>query len=138
MVTYHAPQTKYWRNISADSFTRVDGDIMIRGARCRVHPVPGLSPPCVHRWFGEDRAREQIDRRSQPLVNGRERIFVLDAHHVVVADEAQGADDALPFEFVVAPADAAKQPRPLRHAAVRLRVDDAVDRNVLPIERDVL
>ena len=23
MVTYHAPQTKYWRNISTESFTRV-------------------------------------------------------------------------------------------------------------------
>ena len=23
MVTYHAPQTKYWRNIRAESFTRV-------------------------------------------------------------------------------------------------------------------
>ena len=29
MVTYQAPQTKYWRNIITDSFNRVDVGIVL-------------------------------------------------------------------------------------------------------------
>src|SRR4249920_3186807 len=54
IVTYHAPQTKYCRNIIADSFTRTDEFI--------------LSPPCLDGRLGENHPRQQIDRGAQPLV----------------------------------------------------------------------
>src|SRR5262247_3652046 len=85
-----------------------------------------LRPPGFNGLFGQDDARQEIDRGVQPLVDRRECVLVLDAHDVVVAGEPQRADDALPLELVVAPADAAEQPRPFGHAAVGLRVDDAV------------
>src|SRR4029079_13662083 len=81
---------------------------------------------------------EKIDRGLEAFVNGRERILVLDADDVVIAGQTQCADDALPFELVVAPADAAEQPRTRLHLTVALDVEDAVDRNVLPVEGEVL
>src|SRR5205809_3627697 len=95
-------------------------------------------PPRIYRRLRQNDPRKQIDRGAQAFVHRGEGVLVLDAHDVVVTGETQRADDALPFELVVAPADGAEQPRPLRHPAVRLGVDDAVDGDVLPIERDVL
>src|SRR5712691_11460166 len=134
IVTYHAPQTKYCRNIIADNFARVDTVIVYVPSALSPQPsalspqpfVIHLGPPRFDRRLGQDHAREHVDGGAQALVDRRERVLVLDAHHVVVPGEPQRADDALPFELVVPPADAAEQPRPLRHAAIRFRVDDAV------------
>ena len=62
---------------------------------------------------------------------------MLDAHHVVVAAQTERGDDALPFALVVAPSDAAKEPRTLRHPSIGLGVEDAVDSHVLRIDCDV-
>src|SRR3954452_6243294 len=78
IVTYHAPHTKYCRNISADSLTRVVG-------------VMALRPPRLDRRLGQDDARQHVDGGAQPFVHRRERVFMLDAHDVVVADQAQRA-----------------------------------------------
>src|SRR5262249_30744081 len=131
IVTYHAPQTKYWRNIIADSFNRTDDDI------CGLSQGK-LRPPRFHGWLREDHAGQHVHGRLQALVHRGQRVLVLDAHDVVVSRQTQCADDALPFQFVVAPTDAAEEPRALRHAAISLGVDDAVDGDVLRIERDVL
>src|SRR5437773_8545512 len=71
IVTYHAPHTKYWRNINVDSFRRTVLDIW----------VP-LRPPGLNGWLRQDDARQEIDRRLQSLVDRRERVLVLDAHDV--------------------------------------------------------
>src|SRR4029077_2508227 len=81
IVTYHAPHTKYCRNIIADSLTRTLG------------VMRSLRPPRLDRRFGEDDARQAVDRGAQAFVHRRERVLVLDAHHVVVAGEPQRADD---------------------------------------------
>src|SRR5213595_915141 len=73
IVTYHAPQTKYCRNIIADSLTRTDEFI--------------LRPPCLDGRFGENHPRQHIDGGAQTLVHRRQRVLVLDAHHVVVAGQ---------------------------------------------------
>src|SRR5471030_1230656 len=80
IVTYHAPHTKYCRNIIADSLTRTDRVMdarRVRGSGCRV-----LRPPCLYRWLGEHHTREHVDRGAQAFVDRRERVLVLDAHHV--------------------------------------------------------
>src|SRR5215831_1052486 len=87
MVTYHAPHTKYCRNIMVESFVRTFAVI-------RSPPLPSprslsLCPPGFDRRFGQHHAREHVDRGAQALVDRRERVLVLDAHHVVVADEPQ-------------------------------------------------
>src|SRR5436309_2564730 len=71
IVTYHAPQTKYWRNISDESFSRT-----VEVINPRI-PWRLLRPPCLDRRLGEDDARQHLDRGLEPLVDGRERIFVL-------------------------------------------------------------
>src|SRR3979409_2313052 len=54
IVTYHAPQTKYCRNIIADSFTRTLEVI--------------LCPPRLDRRLRENHARQEIHRGAQPFV----------------------------------------------------------------------
>src|SRR5438128_12237533 len=68
IVTYHAPHTKYWRNISTESFRRTVRDIL-------------SSPPRFNRLFRQYHPREEIDRRVQSFVDRRQRVLVLDAHH---------------------------------------------------------
>src|SRR3989442_15508677 len=79
-----------------------------------------LGPPRFDRWLGQNDTRQQIDRRLQSFVDRCQRILVLDAHHVVVAAQAKRGDDALPFALIVAPPDAAKEPRTLRHPSIGL------------------
>src|ERR671912_485889 len=50
MVTYHAPQTKYWRNIITDSFNRVAVGICCssqNGGRSGAHGPAGFYEPCL-------------------------------------------------------------------------------------------
>src|SRR4051812_20070678 len=108
MVTYHAPQTKYWRNIIADSLIRV----------AEFNRNLALGPPRRNRLLRQNDARQHIHRRLQPFVPRCKSVFVLDAHHVVVLDQPQRGDNALPLELVMPPADAAEQPRSLGHAVV--------------------
>src|SRR4051812_25500819 len=72
IVTYHAPHTKYCRNIMVASFTRADGVITTSTSR----------PPRRHRLLGQDHPRQHIHRGFQSLVHRGEGILVLDAHHV--------------------------------------------------------
>src|SRR6478609_2470163 len=67
IVTYHAPHTKYCRNIIADSFRRVDEFTS--------------APPWIDGLLGEDHSRQHVDGGLQSLVNRRQRILVFDAHH---------------------------------------------------------
>src|SRR5215813_6946529 len=73
IVTYHAPQTKYWRNIIADSFNRTDDDI------CGLSQWK-LRPPCFHGWLREDHAGQHVHGRLHVLVHRGQRVLVLDAH----------------------------------------------------------
>src|SRR5688572_31045242 len=63
---------------------------------------------------------------------------MLDADDAVIAAEAQRTDDLFPDERVVAPADRAEQPGSLAHPPVALHVEHAVDRDVVPVEGEIL
>src|SRR5712671_3471627 len=127
MVTYHAPHTKYSRNIMADSF-----------ARTLPVMTAFLCPPWIHRRIGEHHAGQKIHRRPDALVDRRQRVFMLDAHDVVVPDHPQRGHDFFPRHFVVTPSHRAEKPRALLHPAVALDVNDAVDGDIRRIQRDVL
>src|SRR3954453_22866416 len=64
IVTYQAPQTKYWRNINAESFTLTSGRML--AIRC---PLSASTPPGIDRPLRQDDARQQIDRGLQALVH---------------------------------------------------------------------
>src|SRR5262245_9122361 len=73
IVTYHAPQTKYCRNIIADSFKRtcvgIQGSILVlQTSNFRLQTSHFLSPPGLNGRFGQNRARQQIDRCLQSFV----------------------------------------------------------------------
>src|SRR4249920_1253951 len=88
-----------------------------------ISPPSVLGPPRVGGRFRQDDAAQEIHRRLEPFVDRRQRVLVFDAEHVVVAGEPQRADDALPFELVVSPADAAEQPRAMGHLPIALNVE---------------
>ena len=48
----------------------------------------GSGPPGIDRRIAQDDRAEQIHRRAQALVDGGQRILMLDAEHVVVTGEA--------------------------------------------------
>src|SRR3954468_5899866 len=113
IVTYHAPHTKYCRNIIAESFTRTVVFIVLRSTFYVLRfkfSLQRLRPPRLHRRLGENHPREHVDGSLQPFVNRCEGILVLDAHHIIVPGKPQRTDDALPFELAVSPADTAEQP----------------------------
>src|SRR5207245_6189296 len=95
-------------------------------------------PPHRARRLLQEHALEELDCLAETFGGGGEAVLVLDAEGAVVAGDSERADEIAPELLVLAVADAAERPRPLVVAGVVLRVEDAVEGDVRPIEIDVL
>src|SRR4051794_27794949 len=131
------PSNPYWRAVSC--FSRSESPGMRRDwTASRIIGRLLLAPPHRGRLFAE-RRRLQCRRRAPEAVERRgQAVLVLDREHVVVADDPERRSEPLPEQQVVAIADAAEDPAPLRDVAVGLEVEDAVDRGVVRVDRGVL
>src|SRR5579864_3044625 len=69
-----------------------------------------LRPVRLARRIADDDVLEERDRLLETLVARHDAVLVLDAEHVVVADEAQVRDDVLPDDRVVSVAARPEDP----------------------------
>src|SRR5262249_24835091 len=88
-------------------------------------------PPQAAGWAPEQKRAEERDRLFESLVRVQVLVFVLDRHHVVVADQPERADDVSPEGLTVPVADGPEGPRSPRELRVGPGVEDAVDPDVV-------
>src|SRR6185503_21054518 len=72
-----------------------------------------LRPVGLARRLGDHDVLQEGDRLLQPFGRRHDAVLVLDAQHVIVADQPQVRDDVLPHDRVVAVPDGAEDPRTL-------------------------
>src|SRR5260370_12753087 len=97
-----------------------------------------LWPKPRERTSRYDDVLQECDRLLEALVARHDAVLVLDAEHVVVADQAQVRDDVLPDDRVVPVAARPEDPGPLQLARVLLGVEDAIDHDVARIDAAIL
>src|SRR5207237_9537085 len=96
-----------------------------------------LGPPGFYGRFAEDDAGKKSGGGFEAFVDGSESVFVFDTDDIIVTGHAKGADNLLPDNFVVAPADSAEKPGTIGHVAIAFGVKDAVARDVRAIEAGI-
>ena len=96
--------------------------------------VPPESP---ERLLQQDRPQKR-DRLLESFGRVCILVLVLDREHVVVADQAQGADEVAPERLAVPVADGPERPRPPAELRVGLRVENPVEPDVVGLQTHVL
>src|SRR5437773_9018269 len=77
-------------------------------------PPDGSDPPHLGGLVAQQYSLEHVDRLREAFVDRGEAVLVLDAEHAVVAGYAKRTDEVAPELLVLAVADAAERPRPVR------------------------